>query len=79
MSKWIIYLVWGNLQVSYRLFELTNTLKIAFVPSKDDKRLLYNVITAVVISTAVYTLSFILLKLPQVMVRASFRKILSKS
>ncbi|XP_071690814.1 protein REDUCED WALL ACETYLATION 2-like isoform X2 [Rutidosis leptorrhynchoides] len=53
--------------VSYRFFELTNTLKIAFVPSKDDKRLMYNVITAIVISTVVYTLSFILLKLPQVM------------
>ncbi|CAI9267702.1 unnamed protein product [Lactuca saligna] len=53
--------------VSYRLFELTNTLKIAFVPSKDDKRLTYNVITGIVISTLVYTLSFILLKLPQVM------------
>ncbi|KAI7725492.1 hypothetical protein M8C21_010219 [Ambrosia artemisiifolia] len=54
--------------VSYRLFELTNTLKIAFVPSKDDKRLMYNVITAVVLSTVIYTLSFILLKLPQAMV-----------
>ncbi|KAL8266913.1 hypothetical protein R6Q59_004257 [Mikania micrantha] len=54
--------------VSYRLFELTNTLKIAFVPSKDDKRLMYNVITALVLSTVFYTLSFILLKLPQVTV-----------
>nr|GEW16903.1 protein reduced wall acetylation 2 isoform X2 [Tanacetum cinerariifolium] len=53
--------------VLYRFFELTNTFKIAFVPSKDDKRLMYNVITAIVISTVVYTLSFIFLKLPQVM------------
>ncbi|KAL8120368.1 hypothetical protein AgCh_017520 [Apium graveolens] len=50
--------------ISYRLFELTNTLKIAFVPSKDDKRLAYNAITAVAILTVLYTLSFVFLKLP---------------
>lgn len=54
--------------VSYRLFELTNTLKTAFVPSKDDKRLTYNILAAVVISSMLYTLSFIFLKIPQMMV-----------
>ncbi|CAI0467538.1 unnamed protein product [Linum tenue] len=54
--------------VSYRLFELTNTLKIAFVPSKDNKRLVHNIITAAVLSTALYSLGFIFLRVPQLMV-----------
>uniref|UniRef100_A0A5B7ACA3 Cas1p 10 TM acyl transferase domain-containing protein n=1 Tax=Davidia involucrata TaxID=16924 RepID=A0A5B7ACA3_DAVIN len=54
--------------VSYRLFNLTNTLKTAFVPSKDDKCLSYNIITAVAISSVLYTLSFIFLKVPQMLV-----------
>ncbi|CAI0626483.1 unnamed protein product [Linum tenue] len=54
--------------VSYRLFELTNTLKIAFVPSKDDKRLVQNIITAAILSSVLYSLAFIFLRLPQLMV-----------
>lgn len=56
------------MQISYRLFELTNTLKVAFVPSKDDKRLAKNTITAVLILTVLYTLSFVFLKLPLMLV-----------
>lgn len=56
-------------QVSYRLFELTNTLKVAFLPSKDDKRLTYNIVAALAISFILYTLSLMLLKVPQIMVR----------
>ncbi|XP_031252979.1 protein REDUCED WALL ACETYLATION 2 isoform X1 [Pistacia vera] len=54
--------------VSYRLFELTNTLKIAFVPGKDDKRLLYNVVTAAIIASVLYSLSFVFLRIPQMLV-----------
>ncbi|KAM0022518.1 hypothetical protein Hdeb2414_s0023g00629461 [Helianthus debilis subsp. tardiflorus] len=61
--------------VSYKLFELTNTLKIAFVPGKDDKRLMYNVITSVVLSTVIHTISFILLKLPQAMVTTFLKRV----
>uniref|UniRef100_A0A7C9EH41 Cas1p 10 TM acyl transferase domain-containing protein n=1 Tax=Opuntia streptacantha TaxID=393608 RepID=A0A7C9EH41_OPUST len=51
--------------VSYRLFELTNTLKMAFVPSKDDKRLTYNILVALAISFVLYSLSSMLLKVSQ--------------
>jgi hypothetical protein len=54
--------------VSYRLFQLTNMLKNAFVPSKDDKRLTYNVIAAIAISSVLYTLSFIIVRVPQMLV-----------
>ncbi|KAJ7955267.1 protein REDUCED WALL ACETYLATION 1-like [Quillaja saponaria] len=54
--------------ISYRLFDLTNTLKMAFVPSKDDKRLLHNIITASVTSVVLYSLSFAFLKIPQALV-----------
>ncbi|XP_031112231.1 protein REDUCED WALL ACETYLATION 2 [Ipomoea triloba] len=54
--------------VSYRLFELTNTLKSAFVPSKDNKRLGYNAIAALVIGSVIYTLSSIFLRLSQIMI-----------
>ncbi|KAJ6429594.1 hypothetical protein OIU84_021071 [Salix udensis] len=54
--------------VSYRLFDLTNTLKMAFVPSKDQKRLTNNIITAVAVSIVLYSLSFVFLKVPQMLV-----------
>ncbi|XP_021730380.1 protein REDUCED WALL ACETYLATION 2-like isoform X1 [Chenopodium quinoa] len=54
--------------VSYRLFELTNTLKVAFLPSKDDKRLTNNIVAALAISCVLYTLSLMLLKVPLIMV-----------
>lgn len=55
--------------ISYRLFELTGTLKTAFVPSKDNKRLIYNVVVATAISTVLYSLSFLFLKMPRFLVR----------
>ncbi|GER39292.1 O-acetyltransferase family protein [Striga asiatica] len=54
--------------VSYRLFELTNTLKTAFVPIKDNKRLWQNLAAGVVIGSILYVLAFALLKVPQMMV-----------
>ncbi|KAM0965811.1 hypothetical protein FF1_021766 [Malus domestica] len=54
--------------ISYRLFDLTNTLKIAFVPSKDNKRLVSNIVTATAVSFGLYFISFVFLKIPQILV-----------
>ncbi|XP_057418795.1 protein REDUCED WALL ACETYLATION 2 isoform X2 [Lotus japonicus] len=56
------------LAISYRLFDLTNTLKVAFVPSKDNKRLTSNFITATTLSVVLYSLSFVFLRIPQMWV-----------
>ncbi|XP_038722922.1 protein REDUCED WALL ACETYLATION 2 isoform X2 [Tripterygium wilfordii] len=53
--------------ISYRLFDLTNTLKIAFVPNKDKDHIIYNMITGAAIATALYVLSFAFLKVPQML------------
>ncbi|KAM1280931.1 hypothetical protein ACFX2H_021484 [Malus domestica] len=53
--------------ISYRLFDLTNTLKIAFVPSKDNKRLVSNIVTATAVSCGLYFISFVFLKIPQIL------------
>ncbi|XP_021686763.2 protein REDUCED WALL ACETYLATION 2 isoform X1 [Hevea brasiliensis] len=54
--------------VSYRLFHLTNTLKIAFVPSRDNKGLAHNIITGAVFASILYFVSFIFLKIPKMLV-----------
>ncbi|XP_008784404.1 protein REDUCED WALL ACETYLATION 1-like [Phoenix dactylifera] len=50
--------------ISYRVFDLTNSLKVAFVPSKDNKRLLQNFIAGVTISMCLYCISSVLLLIP---------------
>ncbi|XP_039125181.1 protein REDUCED WALL ACETYLATION 3-like [Dioscorea cayenensis subsp. rotundata] len=53
------------LLISYRIFELTNVLKTAFVPSKDNKRLWHNFVAGVAISFSLYFASLILLQIPR--------------
>ncbi|KAM6575792.1 hypothetical protein CsatA_024119 [Cannabis sativa] len=50
--------------VSHRLFELTNTLKTVFIPTKDNQKLLHNCIAGFVIFLAIYCFSVILLLIP---------------
>lgn len=50
--------------ISYRVFELTNTLKNAFIPTKDNKRLLQNFIAGLAVCICLYLLSFALLLIP---------------
>ncbi|KAH6826204.1 O-acetyltransferase family protein [Perilla frutescens var. hirtella] len=50
--------------ISYRLFELTNTLKSAFIPTRDDKRLFCNFFAGAVISVCLYSIAFILVQIP---------------
>ncbi|PKA62999.1 hypothetical protein AXF42_Ash007795 [Apostasia shenzhenica] len=53
--------------VARRIFQLTNKLKMEFIPSRDNKRLLYNIIAAAIISIILYCLSLVLLHLPMIM------------
>ncbi|XP_011007502.1 PREDICTED: CAS1 domain-containing protein 1-like isoform X1 [Populus euphratica] len=50
--------------VSHRLFELTNTLKTVFIPTKDNKRLFYNSVAGAAISVCLYCVAVILLHIP---------------
>ncbi|WCJ27347.1 O-acetyltransferase family protein [Euphorbia peplus] len=50
--------------VSHRLFELTNTLKSVFIPTKDNRRLFYNTVAGGAISLSLYLVSLILLQIP---------------
>ncbi|KAF4357389.1 hypothetical protein G4B88_009708 [Cannabis sativa] len=43
--------------VSHRLFELTNTLKTVFIPTKDNQKLLHNCIAGFVVFLAIYCLT----------------------
>ncbi|KAL6544910.1 Protein REDUCED WALL ACETYLATION 3 [Orobanche minor] len=40
--------------ISYRLFEITNTLKSAFIPTRDSQKLFHNFVAGTVISACLY-------------------------
>ncbi|PHT82682.1 hypothetical protein T459_11125 [Capsicum annuum] len=50
--------------LSCRLFELTNTLKSVFIPTRDNHKLLHNFIAGVAISLCLYSISVILVQIP---------------
>ncbi|PWA83702.1 O-acetyltransferase family protein [Artemisia annua] len=51
--------------VSCRLFELTNTLKSVFIPTKNDRQLLYNFLAGAAIFSCLYFIAFIVVQIPQ--------------
>ncbi|KAF3951172.1 hypothetical protein CMV_023144 [Castanea mollissima] len=48
--------------ISHRLFELTNTLKTVFIPTKDNRRLFSNFVAGAAICVCVYFIAFILVQ-----------------
>ncbi|KAL3615171.1 Protein REDUCED WALL ACETYLATION 3 [Castilleja foliolosa] len=50
--------------ISYRVFELTNTLKTAFIPTRDSQKLLHNFVAGAVILASLYFISFVLVQIP---------------
>ncbi|GLU13936.1 hypothetical protein SLE2022_305390 [Rubroshorea leprosula] len=74
--KWLLCLIPGSpllnfmlttaiyVLVSHRLFELANTLKSTFIPTKENRRLLHNCVAGAVISLCLYFISLILLQIP---------------
>ncbi|CAN0853884.1 Protein REDUCED WALL ACETYLATION 1 [Linum grandiflorum] len=50
--------------LSHRIFDLTNTLKTVFIPTKDNRRLFYNFVAGAAISLLLYLVSLILLQIP---------------
>lgn len=55
-------------QVTHRIFQLTNILKSVFLPSRDDKRLVYNIVITTIIVMILYTLSWACLNVPKMLV-----------
>ncbi|CAN0910913.1 Protein REDUCED WALL ACETYLATION 1 [Linum grandiflorum] len=51
--------------VSHRIFELTNTLKSVFVPTKDNRKLFNNFVAGAAIFFSLYCVSFVLLQIPR--------------
>ncbi|OAY69090.1 Protein REDUCED WALL ACETYLATION 2 [Ananas comosus] len=43
--------------VAHRVFGLTNKLKMVFIPSGDDKHLMYNIVVAAIVSVTLYAFS----------------------
>ncbi|KAL2508452.1 hypothetical protein Fot_32099 [Forsythia ovata] len=53
-----------QMKISYRIFDLTNTLKSVFIPTRDNRKLLNNFVAGTTISACLYCISFILLQIP---------------
>ncbi|RWW22964.1 hypothetical protein GW17_00012809 [Ensete ventricosum] len=61
--------IYNAIRVAHRVFDLTNRLKVVFIPTRDNKRLLYNLITGAIVSLTLYALSMVLLSLTKKLVR----------
>ncbi|XP_020101332.1 protein REDUCED WALL ACETYLATION 1-like isoform X2 [Ananas comosus] len=53
--------------VAHRVFGLTNRLKMAFVPSGDDKRMLCNIVVAAIAAIVLYCFSLVVFNVPKML------------
>lgn len=78
LQLFLLYLTSLLLQVSHRIFELTNVLKSVFIPTKDNRRLLHNFVAGAAISFCLYFLAVVLLLVPSSPVSDSWKSFFCK-
>lgn len=53
--------------VAHRIFQLTNILKLVFLPSRDNTRLVHNIVVTTIVVMILYTVSWACLNVPKML------------